>query len=406
MRALINLFVYALTIAIVLTVGSGYWLMNEYKDPGPLVDQRIFTVAQGQNASDIAENLEAQGVIRSAFVFRFALKYLDSGVFLKAGEYEIAPGSSIQQVIASMQSGRTIQYQVMIPECVTSFEVMNILNAAEGLEGQIVHPPLEGTVYPDTYNFIKGEARSDVLERMQKAMDIALENAWRLGQSANLPYKTPREMLVMASIVEKEAGKPEERQKVAGLFVNRLKQDMRLQSDPTVIYGIVDGRPQTGGVGPLGRRLLKKDLDFDSPYNTYMYGGLPPGPICNPGKSSLEAVMSPEAHNYIYMVADGTGGHVFGETLREHNANVAQWRKIRAQNEQKQKAAPAPQDKVDDEVIDQDPPEEQASPEAQSLIQDQVTDQATQPALEQQPEQQNSEGAQAQELLDLQNLKE
>ncbi len=329
-RAIINFLVYAMTIAVVVFVAGGYWLIGEYKKPGPLSEKVIFSVAQGQNASEIAENLQQHNVIRSVFVFRFALKYLDSGVFLKAGEYEIEPHASVQEVISSMQSGKIIQYQFTIPECFTSFEAMNTLNAIDILSGDIAHPPPEGTIFPDTYNFIKGEKRIDVIERMQKAMDMTVENIWRLSQNPSLPYKTPQDVLVMASIVEKEAGNPDERSRVAGLFLNRLKQDMRLQSDPTVIYGIVDGRPKSGGLGPLGRRLLKKDLDFDSPYNTYLYPGLPPTPICNPGKASIEAVLNPEEHDFIYMVADGTGGHVFASSLREHNANVAKWRKIRA----------------------------------------------------------------------------
>jgi UPF0755 protein len=330
MRSLLNFFLFSLTAAIVIAVTVGYWLVNEYTKPGPLKTPMIFEVQRGQNATDIAAALEAQGVINSAFVFKTGLKYIDSSTFLKAGEYELEPGMSIKEVTKALQSGRIIQYQITLPECITSFEVMNTLNKIEGLEGHIVHPPPEGSVYPNTYNYIRGERREDILLRMQKEMDMVLETAWRLHSGKELPFTTPKDALVLASIVEKEAGNPLERPKVAGLFLNRLKMDMRLQSDPTVIYGIVDGRPKTDGEGPLGRRLLKKDLEFDSPYNTYIYSGLPPGPICNPGKASIEAVLNPEDHDYIYMVADGTGGHAFATTLREHNNNVAKWRKIRA----------------------------------------------------------------------------
>jgi UPF0755 protein len=190
-------------------------------------------------------------------------------------------------------------------------------------------PPQEGSVFPNTYFYIKGEDRQTVLERMQSEMDLILETAWRLHGQNNPQLTTPQEVMILASIVEKETGKVDERPKVAGLFLNRLRQGMRLQSDPTVIYGIVRGRPETGGEGPLGRRITRRDLEFDSPYNTYLYAGLPPTPICNPGKASIEAVLNPERHSYIYMVADGTGGHAFAETLREHNANVAKWRTIR-----------------------------------------------------------------------------
>lgn len=237
---------------------------------------------------------------------------------------------SMRDIVSAMQEGQTVQYQFTIPECTTSFEVMNILNDIELLSGELSTPPPEGSVYPDTYNYIRGESRFDVVSRMQGIMDTALEESWSARKPDNALLKTPGEALILASIVEKEAGDPNERRRVAGLFLNRLEKGMRLQSDPTVIYGIIDGRPQTGGMGPLGRRILRKDLEFDSPYNTYIYTGLPPGPICNPSKASIEAVLDPEEHDYIYMVADGTGGHAFAVTLSEHNNNVAKWRKIRA----------------------------------------------------------------------------
>lgn len=360
MRTVLNFLVYSLTALIMLVVSAGYLLIHEYKKPGPLLTPMIFEVQKGQNASDIAAALEAQGVIGSAFIFKIGLKYFDSGVFLKAGEYDIEPGMSTKEVITALQTGRIIQYQITIPECVTSFEVMNILNGIDGLEGHIAHPPPEGTIYPNTYNYIRGESREEILLRMQKDMDMMLESAWRLRKGENLPFSAPRDALILASIVEKESGNPLERPKVAGLFINRLKTDMRLQSDPTVIYGIVDGRPETGGVGPLGRRLLKADLEFDSPYNTYLYGGLPPSPICNPGKASIEAVLNPEAHDYVYMVADGTGGHAFATTLREHNANVAKWRQIRASGQTG--AAAAPTTPAVGAVLEVDAAEEPVSP--------------------------------------------
>lgn len=330
MRTLLNLIVYSLTIIVIAVVGGGYWVVHEYKKPGPLDQNTIFTVERGQSASDIAGNLESQNIIEDALVFRIGLKFLDDNRFLKAGEYRLEPNMSMQEVVATMQSGQTIEYQFTIPECTTSFEVMNILNDIDILTGELLTPPLEGTIYPDTYNYIRGESRDNVLLRMQGIMDTMLEATWRLRKTNNKHLKTPQDALILASIVEKEAGNPEERRRVAGLFLNRLDKGMRLQSDPTVIYGIVDGRPKTDGMGPLGRRILRKDLEFDSPYNTYIYPGLPPGPICNPGKASLEAVLDPEEHDYIYMVADGSGGHAFAVTLRDHNNNVNKWRKIRA----------------------------------------------------------------------------
>lgn len=332
MRKLLNLFVYTATLTIIGFVGLGYWIIHEYKKTGPLDKETVFIIDQGENAHTIADRLEEQNIIASADIFKFGLRYLGQDSFLKAGEYVLEPGMSMQNVIATLQTGRTIQYKFTIPECVTSYEVMNIVNQIDILEGELLTPPLEGSIFPDTYHFVRGESKDDVIARMQNEMNSVLERLWRLNNGSDF-LKSPQEALILASIVEKESGNPEERKRVAGLFLNRLKKGVRLQSDPTVIYGIVDGKPKTDGKGPLGRRLLRKDLEFDTPYNTYLYPDLPPTPICNPGEASIEAVLNPEEHDYIYMVADGTGGHAFAITLREHNDNVAKWRKIRAEQE-------------------------------------------------------------------------
>ena len=332
MRKLLNLVVYTTTLTVVLFIATGYWVIDSYKKPGPLKQETVFVINQGESAHYIGERLEQQGIIESEFVFKFGLKYLGEKTFLKAGEYRLQPEMSMQEVVAKLQTGETIQYKFTIPECVTSFEVMNIINEIDILEGILSKPPLEGSIYPDTYHFVRGENKDAVIERLQKQMNVMLETLWRQHKGERL-YDSPQEMLIMASVVDKESANPEERNRVAGLFLNRLKKGMRLQSDPTVIYGIVDGKPETDGMGPLGRRILKKDLEFDTPYNTYLYAGLPPTPICNPGKAAMEAVMNPEEHDYIYMVADGTGGHAFAKTLREHNDNVDKWRKIRAEQE-------------------------------------------------------------------------
>lgn len=330
MRLLLSFFVYGLTIAVIAAVAGGYWAMQEYKKPGPLQQETVFTVKRGQSAGAIAQNLQTQDIISDAFLFRAGLKFLDGNRYLQAGEYRFEPGMSMEEIVAAMQEGQTVQYQFTIPECTTSFEVMNILNDIDMLQGELAEPPLEGSLYPDTYNYIRGENRADIIQRMQGIMEETLAESWEARKTDHPNIKTPEDALILASIVEKEAGDPKERPRVAGLFLNRLEKGMRLQSDPTVIYGIVDGRPKTGGMGPLGRRILRKDLEFDSPYNTYIHTGLPPGPICNPGKASIQAVLEPEEHDYIYMVADGTGGHAFAKTLRDHNNNVAKWRKIRA----------------------------------------------------------------------------
>lgn len=332
MRKLLNLFVYTATITVIGFVALGYWVIHEYKKPGPLQEDMVFIISRGENALTIAERLELRGVIESADIFKFGLKYLGEDSFLKAGEYELEPGMSMQEVVATLQTGRTIEYKITVPECATSYEVMNLLNEIDILEDELIEPPLEGSIFPDTYHYVRGEKRSDVVARMQDQMNTLLESLWRLHNGQRL-FSTPQEALIFASIVEKESGSFEEMRRVSGLFHNRLKKNMRLQSDPTVIYGIMDGKPKTDGMGPLGRRLLRKDLEHDSPYNTYLYPDLPPTPICNPGKNSIEAAMNPEEHDFIYMVANGEGIHAFAEDLRTHNDNVAKWRKIRAEQE-------------------------------------------------------------------------
>jgi UPF0755 protein len=192
--------------------------------------------------------------------------------------------------------------------------------------------PEEGSLLPETYHYMKTDTRQNVIEQMQAAMKKAQDDLWPT-RVPDLPVVNMSEVMVLASIVEKETGVPDERRKVAGVFINRLKRGMPLQSDPTAIYALTKGEIKDDGMGPLGRRLLRKDLEIDSPYNTYKYPGLPPGPICNPGRESIAAVLNPETHNYVYFVADGTGGHVFAETLAEHESNVAKWRKIRAQGQ-------------------------------------------------------------------------
>ncbi|MGE4314450.1 MAG: endolytic transglycosylase MltG, partial [Pseudobdellovibrionaceae bacterium] len=186
----------------------------------------------------------------------------------------------------------------------------------------------EGALLPGTYRFEKGQSTADMIAEMQEAMIKALDQAWA-KRSQDLPFTTREEALVLASVIEKETAKPEERTRIAGVFTNRLRESMPLQTDPTVIYAITKGREKNEGMGPLGRRLLLKDLKIDSPYNTYLYAGLPPGPICNPGLASIEAALHPEENEYLFFVADGTGGHVFSKTLKEHEANRANWRKIR-----------------------------------------------------------------------------
>ncbi len=249
---------------------------------------------------------------------------------LQAGEYEFAPSASMQEVLTKIANGKVILRQITIPEGRTSFEVVRKLKTYSDLKQDFKTLPKEGTLLPNTYSYQSTDSVSSILSQMEKAMDKTLDSAWK-EKINDLPIKTKQEAIILASIVEKETGIASERAKIAGVFINRLRKNMPLQTDPTVIYAITKGEHKNNGKGPLGRRLLRKDLAIDSPYNTYKYPGLPKGPICNPGKDAIIASLNPEEHSYFYFVADGTGGHIFSKTLTEHNKNVAKWRKIRKQ---------------------------------------------------------------------------
>ncbi len=226
----------------------------------------------------------------------------------------------MRDTLELMVSGKTVARRLTLPEGLTSFEVVALVQKAEGLEGEVQAVPPEGTLLPETYHYARGETRAEVVARMGRALDQVLDELWP-ERAPGLPISSPEQAVVLASIVEKETAVADERPLVASVFVNRLKKGMRLQSDPTVVYGL------TGGKGPLGRALTRKDLQTPSPYNTYLADGLPPGPIANPGRASIEAVLNPAKTEYLYFVADGDGGHRFAKTLAEHNRNVAQWRK-------------------------------------------------------------------------------
>jgi UPF0755 protein len=240
---------------------------------------------------------------------------------LKAGDYEIKKNSSMAEIMETLTQGRGVLSKITIPEGMTSLQVVEKLREQDELVGDITEIPPEGSLLPDTYRFSKGMERRELLDRMQGEMQRFLATAWERRQPS-LPIKTPEEAMIFASIVEKETGRADERGRVAAVFMNRLKKGMRLQSDPTVIYGIA------GGQGPLGRSITRADLDTKTSHNTYQIGGLPPTPICNPGRSAIEASLAPPATNDLYFVADGTGGHTFSDTLKEHNAAVTNWRKV------------------------------------------------------------------------------
>ncbi|MFV2035241.1 MAG: endolytic transglycosylase MltG, partial [Halocynthiibacter sp.] len=278
--------------------------------------------------------LERQGVIDDANIFVVGVIVNGKKGAMKAGEYAIPAGASMARVMAILSEGKAIQFKVTIAEGLTSAQVVEILNAREDLTGAIKKIPEEGSLLPETYSYPRRTPRQEIINQMMRAQATVLEDLWA-SRAPGLPLKTPREAVILASIVEKETGKSGERRQVASVFVNRLKRNMRLQSDPTIIYGI------TGGKALLDRPIFQSDIDKPTPYNTYQINGLPPTPIANPGRAALEATLDPASTNYLFFVADGTGGHAFAVTLAEHTSNVARWRQIERRDrlDQEKKAA-------------------------------------------------------------------
>lgn len=318
---------FFLGLAIIAVVGG--WGAHSYLNAGPLSEAKYVLIERGQGVSAIAKTLEQENVISNDLLFKAAARLSQKS--LKAGEYEFSAHVSMTAVMKKLSDGDVFDRKITIPEGLTSHQIVKILNKQEELSGEIKSIPAEGSLLPDTYHFIKGEPRDKKIQEMKAAMTKTIDELWE-GRAQDLSIKTKEEAIILASIVEKETGVGEERARIAGVFVNRLNKGIALQTDPTVIYAITKGNMKDDGKGPLGRRLLRKDLKIDSPYNTYKNAGLPPGPICNPGRAAIAATLNPEKNDYIFFVADGTGGHVFAKTLAEHNANVAKWRKVRSQN--------------------------------------------------------------------------
>lgn len=335
MRGFISFVTFMLTLAVIAGVGGALWGLHEYRKPGPIAQTRYVLIPKGTGLNGITEILLYEGVIEGVvegpLVFKMAARLKNVHTQLKAGEYEIPPQASMALILDRMAKGEVYDRKLTFREGLTSWQIVQLLNRTTELSGDLLTSiPEEGALLPETYHYMKTDTRQSIITQMQAAMKKAQDDLWPT-RVPDLPIVNMNEVMTLASIVEKETGVAEERRKVAGVFINRLKRGMALQSDPTAIYALTKGEVQEDGKGPLGRRLLRKDLEIDSPYNTYKYPGLPPGPICNPGRDSIAAVLNPEPHNYIYFVADGTGGHLFSETLAEHEANVSKWRKIRAQ---------------------------------------------------------------------------
>ena len=312
------------TLSLVAIAGL-VWIWSVYWGPGPQAGEGETTTVilrSGAGVSEIGETLHEAGVIRSPDMFRAAASLSGADRRLRAGEYEIESRLSLAGVIDKLVSGEVVRHFVTLPEGRSSTQAWDILNAEDVLTGEIPIPP-EGSLLPETYEVTRGETRAEVVRRMQQAHDELLAELWA-GRAANLPIETPEEAVILASIVEKETGLAEERPQVAAVFINRLRQGMRLESDPTIVYGVNGGRP-------LGRGIRRSELQRQTPYNTYLIDGLPPTPIANPGREALAAVLSPPETEYLFFVADGTGGHAFARTFDEHLRNVARWRAIEAE---------------------------------------------------------------------------
>lgn len=350
-----------LTVSLVgmLTLsGIGLAVYHQYEAPGPLDAPRMIVVPKGEGRREIAERLEREGIITNRWTFIGGLlvqSMLGKKVQdLKAGEFEIDAHASMREVTETIASGKSVMYKVTVPEGLTSKQIVERLKGEENLTGEISVLPREGSLLPDTYQFSKGTSRQEIIETMQGAMQRMIAKHWD-ARSAELPLRTVEEAITFASIVEKETGQADERERVAAVFYNRLKKGMRLQSDPTIIYGI------NAGAGPLGRGITKADIETKTAYNTYQINGLPPGPIANPGKAALEATFKPAKTNDLYFVADGTGGHAFSETLKDHNSAVQKWRQV----EKKAKADAQAADAAGDDLQpnpDVTPIPEQAEP--------------------------------------------
>ncbi|QWG11345.1 endolytic transglycosylase MltG [Bradyrhizobium sediminis] len=317
-----------ITILLVAMIGAGgayVYGKQLLEAPGPLKEDKIVNIPARAGKRDIADVLQREGVIDvNPWAFIGGVFALKASSELKPGEYSFQKNASLRDVIGTIVEGKVVQHAVTIPEGLTSEQIVARLSENDIFAGSVREMPREGTLLPETYKFPRGTTREQVIQRMQQTQKRVLAEIWD-RRNPDIPVRTPEQLVTLASIIEKETGKPDERSRVAAVFVNRLRQKMKLQSDPTIIYGLV------GGKGTLGRPIKRSEIQQPSPYNTYVVDGLPPGPIANPGRASLEAAANPARTRDLFFVADGTGGHTFTETYDQHQKNVVKLRAIEKQ---------------------------------------------------------------------------
>lgn len=327
MRHSVLFYFFIFFIGVSLIGGSVFTTYSQFVGEGPLPERTEVVVPRG-SLKKIADFLHKQGIIASPSIFVLGVRASGNTHKIKSGEYSIPRRASAKMVMDILVSGQTYIRRVVIPEGLTSAQIVEILNNAKGLVGIISQTPKNGTLLPETYHYSYGDTKEGIIVRMQNAMKRVIDAEWE-NRADNLPLKSKQEAIILASIVEKETSKNAERAMVAGVFINRLNKKMRLQSDPTVIYAVTDGRLD------LNRSLKKKDLKIQHPYNTYVIPALPAGPIGNPGKDAIKAVLNPAKTDALYFVATGRGGHAFAKTLKEHNKNIQNWLKVLRQKRAK-----------------------------------------------------------------------
>ncbi len=330
-----NFMMSCLVLVVLALCLVALYAKSEFESAGPLDAPQTVVIKEGSSLTKISDQLAANGVIENKLIFSQGVKVLRAQNSLKAGEYLFKPQMSMYDVMETIRSGKGILHKVTLPEGLTVFQIFERIAKNDILEGALpVALPEEGSLMPDTYPFQRGTTRVEVVERMRLAQQNFLASVWA-KRIPDLPISSPEELVTLASIVEKETGRVDERSRVASVFINRLRKGMKLQSDPTIIYGIFGGEGK-----PKDRPIYKSDIEKPTPYNTYTIPALPPGPIANPGRAAMEAVANPSRTDDLFFVANGTGGHVFAKSLDEHNQNVARWRQIEKQlKEQKENEA-------------------------------------------------------------------